>query len=378
MASNFDNRTSTPKRTTFTLSQDERKRLWNASPKNKCSRCNNVMKNDECTECKGCNLPFCRLCTGLSRSAFSLLKSEELDDYSWHCKSCKTTIPTLLEINRNIKELSTKQEKRLTDLEERFNNLDLNTNKKISEQLDVVKVKVKSEIRDEVKKDLEGLVENRFREMEDRSRRRLNIVVFNLEEGHNKNGKENQLLDESKIKYIAEILGVKDLLIQTSYRLGKPKTHESNSKPRPLKLILIEKEQRKLLLDNTSKIKNLEDEKLRKVIIVKDMTETQRKEKKERRNYKPNSNPKSRGKPIEKTTYYRTDGNLDDEQSNKNNLSNLGEGMDTTNMDLTILTEIKHGPNMEMMNETERTLIYSIPENAGTESVQSQIEVPRY
>ncbi|KAL4222340.1 hypothetical protein ACF0H5_018378 [Mactra antiquata] len=65
--------------------------------------------------------------------------------------------------------------------EERFNNLDMNTNKIINEKLDV-RVNVKSQIKDEVRKTPEGVVENRFKEMEDRSRRRLNIVAFNMEE----------------------------------------------------------------------------------------------------------------------------------------------------------------------------------------------------
>ena len=72
---------------------------------------------------------------------------------------------------------------------------------------------------------------------------------------------------------IAEQLGINDLPVETSYRLGK-KTKE---KTRPFKVILKDRRQRKQLLDNNSRrIRDRVSEKFKNVIIVKDLTEEQR------------------------------------------------------------------------------------------------------
>lgn len=55
---------------------------------------------------------------------------------------------------------------------------------------------VKTEIMEDIDEKITKIVDNRTKELEERRRRELNIVVFNLEEGRKKTGKENKDFDE--------------------------------------------------------------------------------------------------------------------------------------------------------------------------------------
>ena len=49
----------------------------------------------------------------------------------------------------------------------------------------------------------------------------FNIVLFNLKEGGNTEGLANKKWDEDRVRHISQELGISDLQIETSYRLGK-------------------------------------------------------------------------------------------------------------------------------------------------------------
>ena len=85
------------------------KRLFQTSPEvNKvCTRCNKKnSRGQNYLQCKGCKLCFCNRCTELSKSAFDILISGELDDFKWSCKSCETMIPSLERLSEAIGDLS--------------------------------------------------------------------------------------------------------------------------------------------------------------------------------------------------------------------------------------------------------------------------------
>ena len=84
------------------------------------------------------------------------------------------------------------------------------------------------------------------------------------------------LCDENDVRAICRSLGVEDLEIVTHYRLGKKK----ENKIRPLKVILGNKAQRKTQLANTKNLPDKVSPEYSKVIIVRDLTPTQREEKK--------------------------------------------------------------------------------------------------
>ena len=79
---------------------------------------------------------------------------------------------------------------------------------------------------------------------------------------------------------ISSALGLDNLNISTSYRLGK----KEDGKTRPLKVILDSKAQRKFLLENAKNIATKVRPRYQRVIITKDLTVEQRKERRERVN----------------------------------------------------------------------------------------------
>ena len=80
---------------------------------------------------------------------------------------------------------------------------------------------MKEDIADSLKGELGLLVDSRCRELEDRKRRELNITVFNLPE-HNKGiGQENRIQDECDISDICTDLGLVNVQMSLSIRLGK-------------------------------------------------------------------------------------------------------------------------------------------------------------
>ena len=88
------------------------------------------------------------------------------------------------------------------------------------------------------------LIDQDTLEIEDKWRREMNLVIFNLEGISQINVKNKQRWRITK--FISNRIGIKDLKIETSYRLGKRQRDKTNV----LLLILKEKKQRKMLLDN--------------------------------------------------------------------------------------------------------------------------------
>ena len=72
--------------------KESEKRLFQTCPDihKVCARCNkNFTRAQNYLQCKGCKLCFCNRCSELSKSAFDILNSGELEDFRWSCKSFK-------------------------------------------------------------------------------------------------------------------------------------------------------------------------------------------------------------------------------------------------------------------------------------------------
>lgn len=274
--------TSTPKRPLLTQigGMDKKRTLTMRSPEGAsfCTICHNTTEKHSRINCASCKLQFCKPCTGLSTKAFDLFLSDELDGYKWNCKSCKQTLPTLEQMNNTLKELSIKQDKRLTTLEDQMQNIDHKIGHKINENMSHVKDQITSTLKDEIGE----LVDARCKEMDDRRRRELNVIVYNLPEAYNENNIRNKQEDETAIHKISTNLGIDNLQVETLYRLGKQKPN-SSERPRALKIILKDRKQRKALLENSIQIKNKLQGTLQKAIIVKDLTFEQRQARKDKR-----------------------------------------------------------------------------------------------
>ena len=75
---------------------------------------------------------------------------------------------------------------------------------------------MKEDIINSIRGDVDKLVDKRHREMEDRRR----SVFFNSKEHSNSQGVENKNADEREVSKICSDLGLDNLRIVTSYRLG--------------------------------------------------------------------------------------------------------------------------------------------------------------
>lgn len=241
-----------------------------------CARCDNDLDTQYSLPCQGCRLVYCMRCTGLTKNALRCIINGEFGDYQWSCMSCKATEPTLQNIQEALGEMKIRQEERIARVEEKIQFIETTNKEEISKQIQ----DVKHEMTKEIKEDVISLVDQRNREFEDRRRRELNIVVYNLPEGSYQSGLENKKFDEKSINEVVAYLGVDNLEMVTLYRLGR--RVPGVDKPRVLKVILANRLQRKFILDNVKKLKDIAHEKYRRVVITRDLTIEQRKERKDK------------------------------------------------------------------------------------------------
>ena len=170
-------------------------------------------------------------------------------------------------ISKILHDIRTQHDSRLSTVESRLDQCEEKTKDSLQEYVTNLK---------SIKEDINGLVDSRTSELEDRRRRELNITVFNLPEHNNPLGSDNKREDEADMKFIGNKLGIQDLNIVICFRLGK----KLPNKIRPLKVILAEKSHRKFMLDNAKFIPTKLPQHLKNLIISKDLTPVQREERK--------------------------------------------------------------------------------------------------
>ena len=117
------------------------------------------------------------------------------------------------------------------------------------------------DIKQEIKQSLQNDVRREVREIEDQKIRSMNLIIFNLEESKSSISSVRQQDDISAVKTLFDNIGVSNVDVKVGFRLG----NKDPKKTRPLKLILNNKRQRKEIMDNVSKIKNLHDQNLKKM-----------------------------------------------------------------------------------------------------------------
>ena len=131
-----------------------------------------------------------------------------------------------------------------------------------------------------MKEGQDKMVDARNRELEDRRRRYLNLTMVNLPEPNEENSAANKQADhdEQAFKIICRRLGLEEVNLMSSFRLGR----KSENKIRPIKLILRDKSHRKFIIENAKHIPRKVPTLWHRVVITKDLTPLQRKERKER------------------------------------------------------------------------------------------------
>ena len=99
------------------------------------------------------------------------------------------------------------------------------------------------------------------------------------------------MADELDVRAISANLGLENLGITMSYRLGR----KEDGKTRPLRVFLDYKAQRNFLTENAKHIPKKTQENFQRVIIAKDLTPEQRKERREKiKSIKAKNNKKNK------------------------------------------------------------------------------------
>ena len=200
-------------------------------------------------------------------------------------------------LKAQLKSIEENTSTRLTKVEDKITQLDEGIDTRIDKKVERVKEELFDEVITRVKTNLQDSVRTEVKEIEDQKQRTLNLICFNLEESTSKNNDERKSHDMRKLIELCEGIGVRDPDIKVAFRLGNQNSKTGNTKPRPLKVILNNKRQRKEILDNTSKIKDLPSRTgLNRCIVVKDLTVRQREERKQKREEKRKTSTTNVGK----------------------------------------------------------------------------------
>lgn len=301
------------------IAQKKRARQDSSDPETCCQICNSVIT--EKIMCQGCKLDYCLKCAGINYRLFEYLTQGDMEDFLWSCKSCKATFPSLDNITKYLKESLDKNDTRMTKIEDRMGKLETShqsTNKTI--------IDMKEEICRTIKEDVNRLVDERNSELEDRRRRETNITLFNLSEHNFPSGQENKDADGQDFSQLCTCLGVETPNMITWFRLGR-KTPE---KTRPLKIVLDNRSKRKTLLENAKYIPQKAPLYLRQVILSKDLTPTQRQERKLRRQRNQNNQPRPQEGPGIRNIPPTRQPNQDDIIGEAISISNSPAAMNTS------------------------------------------------
>ena len=150
-------------------------------------------------------------CAKISPTLFECLRSGEMNDFYWSCKSCRTTLPALDNITGMLKDMQKDRNERMTCLETHVTSLESDTKDELKGSVSNMKAEIISSLKDDINK----LVDTRHGEMEERKRKESNIVIFNMPEHNFAIGTTNKTAYEYDVKQISHHLGQESLNITT-------------------------------------------------------------------------------------------------------------------------------------------------------------------
>ena len=273
---------------------------------NSCPKCDKHLEgSDDALLCSICELGYCMDCTNISRPLFIALKQENPENCMWTCNGCKQNFPSLTGMKKQLKTIEETTNTKLATIEHKMGAIGSVIKEQVQEEIINIKPSLIETIKGEIKSTLQDDVRKEVREIEDQKIRAMNLILFNVPESSSESSEIRKEHDGKMLNELCAFIKVENPDIKTMFRLG----NRSSRHTRPLKLIFNNKKQRKDILDNANKLKNMQDtHHLSKCIIAKDLTVQQRTENKKRRASKktqvirrPESEDKSELPPEQKT-----------------------------------------------------------------------------
>ena len=183
----------------------KRMRVASSDEEVMCQKCDIVVK--ESIICSGCKLNYCLRCTQVNQSLFDIIHSGELENFMWSYRSCRATFPSLENVTSVVQDIQKKRYVRMNRLEERMSSIENQSYLRIRECM----ANVNHEILEELKGDINDMVDVRTKEMEERKRRENNLVLFNLSEHREASGIDNKRKDEEDVRSLCASLGLENV-----------------------------------------------------------------------------------------------------------------------------------------------------------------------
>ncbi len=293
-----------------------------AQPKS-CAKCDKVFKaKDKSVHCATCKLNFHAKCQQVSERKYDILK-EEGEDTMWLCLSCNQTTRGMVQNITNVQQrvtalevemlnkaektdvqqletrlnnfmqgaknrLETKAEKnemdglsqRVTSIEQKVNNNPVDKDTEELGKLLEEKLKEQEQKINESRNKTETSLTDAMKEMEDRERRKNNLVIHNISESTATEAEARKSYDEDFVKKLFKEHLKVDVKLKLDNnqqpmirRLGK----KTDGKSRSMKVTLLPDEVPKVL-KNAKKLSLSTDETIKKIVVKPDLTPMQRDE----------------------------------------------------------------------------------------------------
>lgn len=251
--------------------------------KTKCIFCDTAIDtNTLALQCDNCRNWVCLPCTKMPLTMYTELNKCEDNDLAldWSCRTCRTTKADLKGIQKTLLELKKDNDARLKHVEQGLSSLTTTMTETVIEEVNKVKDSISDSVTNSIAKKVNEIVETKMKEIENRKNRSSNLIIFKLPLCTEKDAILRKQYDERQLKILFNALcpDQEELQIKTCFRLFNKK---SPSDSPPLKAVLISKDQRRNLLLQSKNIPNLDDSTLKNLIIVRDLTQEQRKEAKD-------------------------------------------------------------------------------------------------
>ena len=190
-------------------------------------------------------------------------------------------LSVLSNINKTVIEIKETTGERFDRIETKVSDLESNMKKLVTRD---EAGKIKDEVKTEVTVDFEKIVEKKFQERDEISKRESNLIFWGIPESPSDDIEERREHDNHFVTDICRELGIYDPKISQIIRLGKRQPMGPNTKPRGTMVKFSEKSKKREVLKSSSKLKQTDNAEFKNVSISRDLTLQQREHDKKVRN----------------------------------------------------------------------------------------------
>jgi len=251
-----------------------------------CDKCSQCVEN--VIQCERCDHWYCCKCTGLPSSVMEIILLYK--QLHWFCEACdKAATDAIVESTTNHTDgtLMCKEDVKdiVTQVGEAIKEAKECIRKTLVETLQGTVRSGSSGIDEEIEADNElntslsyckatsNVITSFLDEEKERSKRRCNVILHNLNESSADTGQTRKEQDVANITSIFDkYMGVKPT-IKNALRIGKKRDAGPGVRPRLLKVTLNSEHDKALLLRNCKKLRNQENpENIRSIYVTPDLT----------------------------------------------------------------------------------------------------------